>query len=64
MMKFRRVPDTLVIIFCFLILFTILTWIIPAGEYEKEIITLSNGSEREVLIPGTYHYVEENPRDF
>ncbi|MCX2743484.1 AbgT family transporter [Mangrovivirga sp. M17] len=64
MMKIRRVPDTLVIIFCFLILFTILTWIIPSGEYEKETITLSNGSEREVLIPGTYHYVEENPQGF
>ncbi|WP_271711591.1 YfcC family protein [Marinigracilibium pacificum] len=62
MIKIRKVPDTLVIIFCFLILFTLLTWLIPAGEYEKEVVKLSNGSEREVLVPGTYHHVEENPQ--
>jgi uncharacterized ion transporter superfamily protein YfcC len=53
----RRMPDTLVIILGFMILFTLLTWLVPAGAFER---TLVGG--REVLVPGSYHRVEAAPQ--
>jgi uncharacterized ion transporter superfamily protein YfcC len=53
----KKLPDTLVIIFFILIIFTLLTWLIPAGNYERELI---NG--REVIDPDTFSYVEQNPQ--
>ena len=35
-----------------------LTWIIPAGEYQR---TLHPETGREVVVPGTYHAVEASP---
>ncbi len=57
MNKVRKFPDTLVIIFSFMILFIILTWIVPAGEFDREVV---NG--RSVIVPGSYHQVEQNPQ--
>lgn len=57
MNKVRKFPDTLVIIFSFMMLFIMLTWIVPAGEFDRQII---NG--RSVIVPGSYHQVEQNPQ--
>lgn len=57
--KFKlRVPNTYLLIFSLLVLIAILTWIIPGGKYERSIV---NG--REVVIPGSFKYVESNPQD-
>jgi len=53
----KKSPDALVIISLVLILFTALTWLIPAGEYDREEI-----GGRTVVKAGTYHEVEENPQ--
>ncbi|MGJ3233985.1 YfcC family protein [Marivirga sp.] len=53
----KKLPDTLVIIFFILIVFTLLTWIIPAGNYERVVV---NG--REVIDPDTFSYSEQNPQ--
>ncbi|MEQ8707326.1 MAG: Na+/H+ antiporter NhaC family protein [Phaeodactylibacter sp.] len=53
----KKFPDTLLIIFGIMIVFIALTWIVPAGEFER---TLANG--REVLVPGSYQRVEANPQ--
>ncbi len=53
----RKLPDTLIIILGVMLIFTVLTWIIPAGEFERQVV---NG--REVLIPGSYHPVEAQPQ--
>ena len=50
-------PDTITIILIISIVFIILTWIIPAGEHEREIL---NG--REVVIPGSFKAVAANPQ--
>ena len=55
-MKFR-LPDTLVIMMGILLVFTILTWIIPAGEFDR---TTMNG--RQVIVPGSYHTLDANPQ--
>jgi uncharacterized ion transporter superfamily protein YfcC len=49
MFNFKKSPDSLVIISGVLILFTILTWIIPAGEFLRQEV---NG--RMLVVPGTY----------
>jgi uncharacterized ion transporter superfamily protein YfcC len=53
----QKLPDTLVIISFVLLTFAILTWIIPAGQFEKEIV---NG--KETVLPDSYHEVKSNPQ--
>jgi len=53
----KKSPDALVIISLVLILFTILTWIIPAGEYAREVV-----GGRTVVMAGTYETVAASPQ--
>ncbi len=57
MIKKKRFPDTLSIIFALMVIFVILTWTVPAGEFER---TEENG--REVIVAGSYKRVEANPQ--
>ena len=41
-----------VIVFC-----TLLTWILPAGEFDRTV----NEAGTEVVVPGTFHEVEQSP---
>ena len=50
-------PHTLIIVSTILIIFLILTWIIPAGEFQRQEY---NG--RQVVVPGTYHQVDPKPQ--
>jgi len=52
-----KAPNTLIIVFSVAVLTTILTWIIPGGEYEY---AEKNG--REVAVPGSFHYVDRVPQ--
>jgi uncharacterized ion transporter superfamily protein YfcC len=56
-MEKKKMPHTLIIVSTILILFMILTWIIPAGEFERHEY---NG--RQVVVPGTYHHMEPKPQ--
>ena len=49
-------PHTLVIIFCMIIFVAILTYIIPAGSYDRIEV-----DGRQVVDPNSFHYVEGNP---
>ena len=53
-----KVPHTYTIIFCIIILITILTWIVPSGQFD----TMENADGRTVVIAGTYHEVGSNPQ--
>lgn len=55
----KKVPHTYVIIFVLIIFCAVLTWIIPGGEFDREIISV-NGIEREVIQPNSFHYIESN----
>ncbi|MFH1198048.1 MAG: YfcC family protein [bacterium] len=56
--KFKfRVPNTYLLIFYLLVLIAALTWVIPGGSYQRHV---ANG--KEVVIPGSFHYVEKNPQ--
>ena len=56
-MEKKKIPHTLIIVSIILILFLILTWIIPAGEFDRQDF---NG--RQVVVPGTYHRVDPKPQ--
>ncbi len=49
-----KFPTAYTVLFILLILVVIATWIIPAGQYEK--------NEDGEPIPGSYHQVEQNPQ--
>jgi len=51
-----KAPDTLILLLSILAVFVILTWIIPAGEFDR---VTTNG--RELVQPNTFHQVESNP---
>jgi uncharacterized ion transporter superfamily protein YfcC len=55
----KKSPDALVILSIILLLFVILTWIVPAGEFDREMI-----GGHKVVVAGTYHSVEANPQGF
>jgi uncharacterized ion transporter superfamily protein YfcC len=52
-----RFPDTVLIIMSIMVVFVILTWMIPAGEFQRVEL---NG--RQVVVPGTYQEVDANPQ--
>ncbi|MGM0409769.1 MAG: YfcC family protein [Bacillota bacterium] len=52
MSKFKM-PSAYTILFIIIIIVSIMTWFVPAGEYEME---------NDKPVPGTYHQVEENPQ--
>lgn len=52
----HRTPDALLIISAVLILAVALTWIVPAGEFER----VQEGT-RTYVVPGTYHAVDASP---
>jgi len=54
--KFKA-PNTYLIISSIIVLMAILTWIIPAGEFQRSEI---NG--RNVVVPGSYQQVDSNPQ--
>ena len=57
MKKKFKVPNTYLLIFYLLIFIAVLTWIIPGGKYQREVV---NG--REVVLPDSFQYVEPNPQ--
>ena len=50
-------PHTFLLIFIILIICSVLTYIIPAGQFD----TVENEAGREILVPETFHSVEQNP---
>ena len=56
-----KAPDTTLIIFSIIVLAAVLTWVVPAGEYEKAEMLVEGAGVREVVVPGSFRTVE---RDF
>ncbi|HDV0843917.1 TPA: YfcC family protein, partial [Enterococcus faecalis] len=48
----KKIPSSYTILFFIIFLMVILTWIIPAGQYDV--------NKAKELIPGTFHYVMKN----
>jgi uncharacterized ion transporter superfamily protein YfcC len=54
----RKSPDALIIVAVILLLTIVLTWLVPAGAYDR---TEVNG--RSVVVGGTYHKAEASPQN-
>ena len=59
---FKKVPHTYVIVFSIIVVSAIFTWILQAGEFERTTKVLPDGSEKTIIVEGTYHKVEEQPQ--
>lgn len=53
-----RFPHTLLIIVGFIVLAGLATYLLPKGEYERQ---LDEATQREVVVPGSYHTVNTKP---
>ena len=51
------VPNSYVIIFIMICICAVMTWIVPAGEYDRAL----NEAGRNVIVTGSYHAVRSNP---
>jgi len=56
--KTRRFPDTYVIVFCFICIAAILTYIVPAGTYDS---VMNEATGKTAIDPNSFHYIDSNP---
>jgi uncharacterized ion transporter superfamily protein YfcC len=54
-----RFPTAYTILFLLIILVAALTWVVPAGQYQRQ---MNAEVGREVAVPGTFETVEANPQ--
>lgn len=57
----KKMPHTYTIISSIILICAALSWIIPAGEYSHQMVEV-NGTERTVIVEGSYHAVERAPQ--
>lgn len=57
-----ELPHVYTIAFALIVLFAILTWIIPSGQFERTTVDTAAGT-REVAVAGSYHEVEKIDAD-
>lgn len=62
MFKKIPIPHTYVIVFFFIVLSAVLTWIIPAGEFDRTEKLLADGNTQTVIVQNSYHSVEQSPQ--
>jgi len=58
-----KMPDIYVVLAIFILFAAFLTYVIPAGKYERELKQTEHGMQNMVL-PGTYKKVEQSPVGF
>ena len=57
----KKFPHTYVIVFFIILLAAVTTWIVPAGEFNRQTID-ANGNKREDIQTDSYHQVEQQPQ--
>lgn len=57
----KRIPHTFTIVFFLIVVAAVCTWVVPAGEFVRETVTV-NGSAREVVVNDSFHYVDRAPQ--
>lgn len=57
--KFKlQLPHVYTLAFILILVFAILTWILPSGQFDRQLIDTAAG-EREVAVAGTYHVIDK-----
>ena len=57
-----KIPHTFTIVFIIVIVCAVMTWIIPGGEFERTMVPSDSGGERSIVVPGSYHAVDNAPQ--
>jgi uncharacterized ion transporter superfamily protein YfcC len=57
----KRIPHTFTIVFSLIVLAAMLTWVVPAGEFMRQSVSV-DGVERDVVVNGSFHYVDRAPQ--
>ncbi|MCL2131062.1 MAG: AbgT family transporter [Lentimicrobiaceae bacterium] len=60
MKKQFKIPHTFTIVFFIVVLAAVATWVVPSGEFVRESVLLDDGSTKEVVVPDSYHALEES----
>ena len=62
----KKIPHTFTIVFALIVLAAICTWLVPAGEFVRENVSIQNAdgsiSTREVVQTGSFNFVESQPQ--
>ncbi len=62
----KKIPHTFTIVFALIVLAAVCTWLVPAGEFVRENVSIQNAdgsiSTREVVQTGSFHFVESQPQ--
>ena len=53
-----RMPNNYVVVFCIIVLAMVMTYIIPAGSYDR---AQDPNTGRTVVVDGSFHYVDQTP---
>nr|WP_267507660.1 YfcC family protein [Borreliella afzelii] len=59
-----KMPSSFTIIFSLIVFVTILTYVIPAGKFDKEFRQIGDGPKREIIVAGTYQTIDRGSRGF
>ncbi|MBQ9471189.1 MAG: YfcC family protein, partial [Bacteroidales bacterium] len=59
--KRREFPHAYVIIFAIIVLAAVATWLVPGGEFSRQVREV-NGMSQSIIEPRSYHAVERNPQ--
>lgn len=59
----KKIPHTYTIISCIILLCAALSWIIPAGEYERQTVEVGDSS-RTVIVDNSFHQVDPSPQSW
>lgn len=61
MALFKKVPHTYTIIAAIILICAVLSWIIPAGEFDRQTVEL-DGVKRTIIVDDSFHRVEQSPQ--
>lgn len=56
-----KIPHTFTIVFSIIVTCAVLTWIIPGGEFDHQIVNV-DGHERSIVVDDSYHHVDRQPQ--
>ena len=59
--KKREFPHTLIIISVIILIAAVLTYVVPAGQYDRVETVNEDGQTRMLVDPNSYHSVEQQP---
>ncbi|MDO4643306.1 MAG: YfcC family protein [Cardiobacteriaceae bacterium] len=58
-----KMPDIYIVLVLFILVVAALTYIVPAGQYERETVQTAHGMQT-MVVKDTYHTIEQHPVNF